>query len=380
MIKKICVLTSYYPQADDPVYSFVGTLVEAMADRGVECHVISPVSRIEKKHRAVTRIEKTANGSEINVYCPDYTVFPSRNILGYRTYRLTVASMRSAIMKTYRDYVGSCDAIYSHFVSMGINAAWLGKKTGVPAFMAVGESSVTMHSLSYECFRADLHSGLKGVITVSSQLREDLGKYSVISPDTPVLVAPNGIDTSVFRPLDRQSARASLGADDEDFIVSFVGAFISRKGFDKLQNVIGRHPEWKCVLIGSGDIPLELNNEQVLYSGRTSHADIPRYLCASDVFALPTCAEGCCNAIIEAMGCGLPVVSSDRSFNDDILSPECSIRIDTSSEEELDEALTRLYNDKRLRERLANGALAVGQSLSIENRAEKILSFMEKCL
>ena len=90
MLKKICIISARYPSKSDPVYSFVGTLVEAFADRGVECHVISPVSNIEKKHKAESRIERTANGAEINVYCPRYTMFPNRNIFGFKTYRLTV--------------------------------------------------------------------------------------------------------------------------------------------------------------------------------------------------------------------------------------------------------------------------------------------------
>ncbi len=66
---------------------------------------------------------------------------------------------------------------------------------------------------------------------------------------------------------------------------------------------------------------------------------IPNYICASDVFVLPTTAEGCCNAIIEAMGCGLPIVSSDRAFNYDILNEENSILVDPESVDEIDNAI-----------------------------------------
>lgn len=377
MLKKICIISARYPSKSDPVYSFVGTLVEAFADRGVECHVISPVSNIEKKHKAESRIERTANGAEINVYCPRYTMFPNRNIFGFKTYRLTVRSMWSAIFKTYNKHIKNCDAIYSHFIDSGVNAAWLKKKVGIPAFMAVGESNITMRKLTYEVFHDLLFDGLDGVITVSTQLKYDLSNYKIISQNTPVLIAPNGIDTDLFKPLDKKLCRENFGIKDDDYVVSFVGAYIKRKGFDKLQAVIKRHPDWKCILIGAGEIGIELNSDQIIFSGRIPHDEIPKYLSAADVFVLPTEAEGCCNAIIEAMGCALPVVSSDKSFNDDILDDNSSIRINVDSIDELDNALIKLYEDKDLRKKLSFGAGQTGSNLSIDNRANRILSFIE---
>lgn len=377
MIKKLCVLTTYYPQEKDPVYAFVGTLIEAMADAGVECHVISPVSYIEKKHKAEARIERTAKGAEIHVYCPRYILFPSRDIFGYQTYRLTVSSLWSAIYKTYKKHVGSCDALYSHFIDAGVNAAWLKKKTGVPAFMAVGESNITMHKLTYEVFRDVLYDGLDGVIAVSSQLRNDLRKNDIVSSTTPVIVAPNGIDTDLFRPMDKKVCREKIGASDKDYIISFVGAFIKRKGFDKLQEAIKKHSSWKCILLGAGEIKVELKEEQVLFNGRVPHDCIPQYIAASDIFVLPTQAEGCCNAIIEAMGCGLPIVSSDRSFNDDILDESCSARIDPDSVDDIERTIEMLEKNITMRRKLAEGAYKKGTELSISNRARKILDFME---
>ena len=378
MIEKLCILTAYYPQENDPIYSFVGTLVEAIADMGVECHVISPVSYIEKKHKAETRIEKTKNGAEIHVYCPRYVIYPSRNFLGFQTYRLTVNSLWRAIGRAFKENIGHCDAIYSHFIDAGVNAAWLKKKTGIPAFMAVGESNVTMHKLTYTVFHDVLHDGLNGVISVSSQLREDLLEHDIISNKTPIVVAPNGIDVDLFKPADRVEVRAKLGAKDEDYVISYVGAFIHRKGFDKLQQVIKKHPNWKCILIGSGEIPVEIQEDQLLYSGRIPHDEIPGIISGSDVFVLPTHAEGCCNAIIEAMGCGLPIISSNKAFNDDILDEMCSIKVDPEDADAIEEAMIILQKDTKLRKKLAEGALNRGRNLSIHNRAQIILDFMER--
>ena len=47
-------------------------------------------------------------------------------------------------------------------------------------------------------------------------------------------------------------------------------------------------------------------SQNILFSGRVPHAEVVTWLSAADVFALPTLSEGSCNAVIEAMACGLP--------------------------------------------------------------------------
>ena len=378
MIKKLCIISSYYPSQTDPYYAFVGTLVEQFADSGIECHVITPVSNMEKKHRGNTRVESTKKGSKIWVYCPSYTVYPSRNILGFQTYRFTAHSKRKALKRVFDKYVGTCDAIYSHFVDSAIYAAWLSKKTGIPAFAAIGESDLTKKALSYSLFKEDLYNYIRAVVAVSSELKREALLLEVFSKDTPIEVFPNGIDSVLFKPLNKAECREKLGIDEEDFVISFVGGFIKRKGFDRLQEAVSRHPKWKCILIGAGEVPIVLPKSQVVYSGRIPHEQIPNYICASDVFALPTQAEGCCNAIIEAMGCGLPIVSSNRSFNNDVLNDTNSVLIDPDSVDACEEALRRIEDDESLRTLLVNGALQQARKLSITNRAAGIVGFMEK--
>ena len=106
------------------------------------------------------------------------------------------------------------------------------------------------------------------------------------------------------------------------------------------------------------------------------HDDIPILLCAADVFCLPTLSEGSCNAVVEAMACGIPVISSNLSFNDDVLTEENAIRIDPSSVDEIREAIYEIKVNNVLRDRLGKAALKTSEGLNIKNRAKKILNFM----
>ncbi|MBR6040488.1 MAG: glycosyltransferase [Clostridia bacterium] len=379
MMKKLCIISAYYPSEHDPHYAFVGTLISAIADKGIECHVVSPVSVFERKHKAVSRVETTENGAKIYVHCPKYFSLPSKNRIRL-TFWLSALFKRRAIKRTFDSEIKDCDAIYSHFVGSGIHAGWLSEQTGIPAFTAIGESNIKNSKLSYTLFRNDLHKHIRGVISVSSELAKEARQIGIFSEQTPIEVFPNSINTDLFKPLDRERCRSKLGINADDFVVSFVGAFIKRKGFDYLQEAIARHPEWKCILIGAGELAVSLPTEQVAFSGRIPHDQIPEYICASDVFALPTQAEGCCNAIVEAMGCGLPIVSSDRGFNYDILSNENAILVNPDSVDEIEQALKTYAADPKLRATHAKNSLQTGRSLSIGERAKSIINFMESNL
>ena len=380
MIKKMCIISSYYPSKKDPYYTFVGALVEQYADMGIECHVITPVSQVEKLHKGRTRIETTKKGNKIYVYCPKYIVFPSRVINGFYTYKLTVFSLWNAIGRVFKEKIKTCDVIYSHFIESGLNAAWLKEKTGIPAFMAVGESRLSDKELTYSLFKDILYEGLDGIICVSSSLKKELIEKDVISHNKKILVAPNGIDLNLYYPRDKQQCRSKFGITEDDYVICFVGGFIERKGFDKVQQCIKRHPEWKCILIGNGVIPITIEKKQIIFCGRQKHESIPFFLSASDVFVLPTKAEGCCNAILEAMGCGLPIISSDLSFNQDIITEKNALLIDPNNTDEIEIALETVHKDKLFRKRLAAESLNAAYSFSLSDRALKILAFMEEQL
>jgi glycosyltransferase involved in cell wall biosynthesis len=92
---------------------------------------------------------------------------------------------------------------------------------------------------------------------------------------------------------------------------------------------------------------------------------------------LPTKAEGCCNAIIEALACGLPVVSSNKSFNDEILDETCSIRINEDSVDEIREAIKYLRDNAVIRSEMSKAALVKAETLTIEHRGKGVSDFIK---
>lgn len=161
---------------------------------------------------------------------------------------------------------------------------------------------------------------------------------------------------------------------EDKFIVGFVGGFIERKGDKRLLEAVNQLDEVYVAFAGRGKNPP--SGDKVLYCKALEHEKVPDFLNAIDVFCLPTLSEGSCNALIEAMACGKPVISSGLSFNDDVLTNDNSIRIDPSSVEQIARAIGLLKSDDALRERMGKAAYKTSQNYSLSRRAEKILNFI----
>ena len=136
----------------------------------------------------------------------------------------------------------------------------------------------------------------------------------------------------------------------------------------------------KSIFIGT---PADNEYEQpecdgILFKGGLPHEQINSYLNCSDVFVLPSLAEGCPNSVIEAMACGLPIISSDLPFNYDILNDENAILVDPMDVNAIALAIKQLKEDKTQRERLAKNSSDKAKELTIKERVVKILLFIQK--
>ena len=75
---------------------------------------------------------------------------------------------------------------------------------------------------------------------------------------------------------------------------------------------------------------------------------------------------------------GLPVISSDGPFNDDILEEHNSIRINPDDVDALTDAIRKLRDDKALRKSITDYSHSRHVEYSIEGRAKRILEFINE--
>ncbi len=376
-LKKLTVVCERFPSPAEPVFTFVDDLVSALSDLGTQVTVISPQSLtrvfLRDGHRAKRRwVRETSGGTSFAVLQPWYISFSG-------TFRkLGKSSYRRAVERAMRK-AGAADAVYAHFwfsaVAAGAYLLGTGNEGAGRLFVGCGESELRARLCS-EVRRISRTVG--GVISVSGKNKADcVSMYGIDDKDIAVL--PNGVDERLFyRRDDRAELRRALGLSEKDFAVAFVGWFDQRKGVKRLEEALKGLTDVKVIYIGYGD--LTPGGDNIVYCGRVAHEEIARYLNAADVFVLPTRAEGCCNAIVEAMACGLPVISSSGAFNDDLLAPDRSLRVDPDDIAAIREAVQTLRDEPARARAMGEAAYAFALGLTVKERAKKIKAFIENRL
>lgn len=378
-IKSLCIISYEYPTKSRPLYSFVEQIVNQFSDNGIRCIVISPLSiskhYVRKVEIAKYKSEyKTNQGNSFEVYRPRYFSF-SRKLFGINTGNLTYYGFKKSVLKEFKKRNIIFDAIYGHFIyPSGMCAVDLGEMFNIPSFIAYGECSPDEYKSIDKKLVQEKLKKTSGIISVSTQNLRELISSNLVSRKDHIGVFPNGIDKGRFYKVEKESARKQLGLDNNIFIVAFVGLFIRRKGIHNLSAALNLIDDVYSIFIGDG--PEEPQCKNILFKGSVPHDEVYLYLNAADIFVLPTQAEGCCNAIIEAMACGLPIVSSDKPFNDDILNDKNSIRLNVEDAEAIKQAILKLKEDVALRQSMSDEAVLSASKLNIQTRAQKIIEFM----
>ena len=181
-----------------------------------------------------------------------------------------------------------------------------------------------------------------------------------------VQIAP-GIDVDHFIPTDSSNLRAELGLTDKSVIIS-VGRLVHRKGQDKLISALPEIktsvPNVHLVLVGVGPhqeylekLALKLNvSDCVTFIGRINYAELPKYICLGDIFAMPSRSrffglevEGLGIVYLEASACGLPVVGGKSGGAPDaVLVGETGVVVDGTNSSEIADACIELLNNPEL--------------------------------
>jgi glycosyltransferase involved in cell wall biosynthesis len=230
---------------------------------------------------------------------------------------------------------GRLDLIDAHFgYPDGYAAVLLGRWLGVPV-------TITMHGLEVRqaadpWLAPRLRTALMGasrVFTVSGALRKTAIALGV--PEARTEVIGNGVDIARFQPRDQVAARAALGlAADAPVLVS-VGGLVERKGFHRVIEILPRlrqrWPGLVYLVVGGaspeGDNRAELEaqvaalglGDAVRFLGSLPPDELPVPLSAANIFVLATRNEGWACVFLEAMACGLPVITTDVGGNREVI-------------------------------------------------------------
>lgn len=230
---------------------------------------------------------------------------------------------------------GRLDLLDSHFgYPDGYAAVLLGRWLGVPVTITL-RGTEARHAAD-PALRPLLLKALLGadrVFAVADALKQVAVSIGV--PADKITVVGNGVDTVRFVPVNRDEARAALGLPANAPVLISVGGLVERKGFHRVIELLPRLRErWPGLIYlivggasaeGNNRPQLEQQVEQlglhdtVRFLGSLPPDALKQPLSAADVFVLSTRNEGWANVFLEAMACGLPVVTTDVGGNREVV-------------------------------------------------------------
>jgi teichuronic acid biosynthesis glycosyltransferase TuaC len=347
-VPRIAVVSSYFPVRAQPhrghsAYQTVRRMTTRM-DIRVFCPFAAYPSFLRPRNFSYVRPDPSYSPPDVHAQYIEYPALPilSRPLNGW-----VCAHHLLPHLERFKP-----DLILSYYVyPEGYAALTAGKRLGVPVILGAIGSDINRIPDSISAFltRKALREAAF-VLTVSEHLRDRAIRLGA-SPERTRTVR-NGCDTSVFRLADRAAARAALGLDAESEIVVFVGWIAPTKGLrelvDAMEALRVSHPRLQLFCIGEGTLQAELE-ARVIYAG---HADrirflgwrtppeVASWLAAANVFCLPSYAEGCPNAVIEALACGRPVVATNVGGIPELVNSESGILVAPRDSEALARAIS----------------------------------------
>ena len=203
------------------------------------------------------------------------------------------------------------------------------------------------------------------ILADSESTRQDLiALYSV--PPRKITVLYSGVSDRFYPIADAgalQSVRERYHIGGGPYIFS-VGTVQPRKNYGRLVKALHRlgRPDLKLVIAGGKgwlEDPLYQQIEemgmgkQVQFLGFANDDDLPALYSAAEVFAFPSLYEGFGLPPLEAMACGVPVVSSNTSSLPEVVA-NAALTVNPTDVEALADALGRLLDDHALRNTLIN--------------------------
>ncbi len=348
------------------------------------------------------------NGHSVDVLTMSHPTAPARETFGgvniHRLpafgpilFRTAVFALFSGIKLVFTS--GRYDAIHTHLASShSIFPAIWGRLTGKKVIVkigggfGVGELALSRNSIIGK-FKLKIFAWAQpDFIVVNTGQLEELAESGL--SESRVAFIPNGVDLSIYYPpdaLQKNDLREKFKMKGLVFL--FVGRFapdklridIFDRFLDAWASVINKEGGMTFFLVGQG--PLEpayrksiarLGLEaSVRIMGSTDR--VADYMQAADVFVLPSITEGLSNALLEALGCGLPVCGSRVSGIVDVINEgKQGALFSPHDTADIARAIASLVKDPERVRAMAAECTATARAYSMEVTVQKTLDLYQQ--
>jgi UDP-glucose:(heptosyl)LPS alpha-1,3-glucosyltransferase len=304
-----------------------------------------------------------------------------------RAVHAALARDRPLIVQTH-ERIDGCDIFRA---GDGLHRAWLAERLragGRFEHLRIAANPYHGYILDAEA-RVFADPGLKAVICISQMVRDDIRAHFSI-PDDRLHVIYNAVDKREFGPAvraERAATRASLGLSDNHVAFLLVGSDYARKGVAAAIRALARLPaRARLVIVGRDKNPSRYFalarraglGDRIVFAGPRN--DPRPYYGAADAFVLPTLYDPLSNAVLEALACGLPVVTSRRcGAGELVIAHDAGWTCDAEDDAALAERMGRLLDPEVRMLRGARAQAAVA-TLTPEAMARRLLHLYDSLL
>ena len=272
----------------------------------------------------------------------------------------------------------------------GVHAVWLEEKTrGAHPLARALTYADPFHRYVLDAERR-LYSSprLKAVICISRMVQDEVhARFGVARERLPIIY--NAIDHDAFSPaLARHRAeireRAGIAANATVFLL--VGSGYERKGVRVALQALARTREAHLVVVGKEKREARYRalaraidvSPRVTFAG--SQVDPKPWYGAADAFILPTLYDPLSNAVLEAMACGLPVITSRRCGAGELVAAhDAGFVCDARDVDGIGQSMRALL-DQGTRSRMGGAARAAILPLTPQAMASELLALYERLL
>ena len=366
----LLTITTLFPNPVQPVHgAFVAARIGKLLATGeFDGEVIAPVPWLPPLVNYASlgplwRVPRKRCWHKVTVHHPRYLVVPKIGMaLTPHTLFWTLKRTVEKLLAQDRRF----DLIDAHyFYPDGVAAVWVARHFGIPVTVTARGTDLNLIP-EYPTPRkmiCEAAAQADGLITVCQALKDRLVELGT-APER-VTVLRNGVDLELFKPIDRDKARATLGLARRT--LGSVGWLIERKGHHHVICALAALPDTDLLIVGEGPERTALErlaakegvSERVRFLGRIEQKQLPEIYSAMDALVLASAREGWANVLLEAMACGTPVVASAVWGTPEVVAaPQAGVLMKTVDAQGVIEGVTRLfatYPDRAATRRYAEG-------------------------
>ena len=289
----------------------------------------------------------TSAGHIVHVFCPTPGLSPSETrTLAHSGVSVTRFGAHKRVDDTLVDWFELVvqdhhrepfDLLHAYFLTQaGFVATYAAKYLKVASVVSIRGNDIERAPFDPAKFSHTMYA-LQNASAVTTNATI-LAKKAKAFIDREVIVIPNGIDTSLFKAMEKNNALAeTLGLSTEESqhqrVIGFVGELREKKGLSALlyaYTQVNKTLPAALLIIGDiragedrkvfDEIQASIPNAKIVITGYVSNHDLPSYYSVVDVFVHPSLRDGMPNALLEAMACEKPVIATPVGGVLDVLS------------------------------------------------------------